>query len=196
LIGRIEGYAFDCVYPDEVAGGERLAEHLLSLGHRRLGIVGVPEGNRNARERCEGVIRAMRRAGLLNESAGEPALRISPDDGAAGFVDEVVSWLQGPEPPTALIAIHQGVALELLRPLEAIGMRIPRDVSLASFGDDPWGSRITPSLSCVDVNNTMRAQCAFDLLIQRMDDPNGPNILEPLQYTLIERESTAPPPTG
>ncbi len=191
LIGNVEGYSFDCVTLDEEDSGYLLADHLLELGHNRLAVVGAPPGNRNARKRREGVARAMTEHGV---DTVFPFLRDAPEGAVTRHVvDTVTGWFREPDPPTALIAIHEEIVLRLWRPLHEMGLRIPRDLSLVCVGEGVWCPRIVPSITCVDVDNRLRAETALEILTKRMEDGDAPVFRECIPYQLIRRESSASP---
>ena len=194
VLGGSRVASFDSVVLAEAEGGYMIARHLLDLGHQRLALIGMPQqANPGAMERCEGVMRAMQERGLLGDTPEEPAMRIAYDDGAGCFIPQTTSWLTQPDAPTAIIALNANVVLRLVRPILIMGKRIPDDVSLVCFGQEGWCSNFYPSISCARVDNQMRAQRAFDLLFKRMEDPDSPVMVDTVHYTLVERESTAPP---
>jgi LacI family transcriptional regulator len=126
----------DAVVPDELTSARALTKELLNQGHRRIaffdasGMYNRPaeENHFSVAVRREGYLQAMKAAGL------EPILHcgnISADEQDA-FGREL---LGRPDRPTALIAYSNEHLLPAYLSAAALGMRVPQDLSLASFGD-------------------------------------------------------------
>jgi LacI family transcriptional regulator len=197
LIGRVEGYGFDCVYTEEVESAMRLTEHLLNLGHTRFGMVDYDPRNRPARERLEGIKKALVVAGLLNgdEPITEPVLRVTQYHRGAWRAN-LESWFTSPNPPTALIPTNCGVGLELYRPLTEMGLRIPEEVSVASFDDPDWVKHLVPSMTVCRPDDEKVIHLALETLVERIHNPAGPTRVHSIPQELIMRESTGPAITG
>ncbi|MCA9435558.1 MAG: LacI family DNA-binding transcriptional regulator, partial [Candidatus Omnitrophica bacterium] len=188
LLGESGGYNFDYVTSEEIESSGVLARHLLELGHRRIGVVGVLPGNRCTEQRLEGVTRVLER-----ESPEAAKILRRADGEKEDWIPEVCSWFKYPDAPTALITMNNGVALRLYRPLEEVGIEIPRDVSMVSFEDDFWTELIRPSLTTSVPNNAEVARLAFETLRERIKDPEAPPIGHHIPQTFIRRESSGPP---
>ncbi len=187
LVGESGGYNFDYVTSEEIESAGVLARHVLELGHRRIGVVGVLPGNRCTEERLEGVVR------VLNSDAPEAAAALRTAYGEKeDWIPEVCSWTEEAEPPTALITMNNGVALRLCRPLAALGVQIPRDISMVTFEDDFWTELIQPALTTSVPNNAEVARLAFDTLMKRIENPEAPPVTHLVPQTFVRRESAVP----
>jgi LacI family transcriptional regulator len=202
VAGRIDNYGgMDFVFCDETEAGAQVARHLLSLGHRRFGFVGHAPGNRSNRDRLQGVMHALREAGIDPDGArggSNPALRVSETDirdlRPESFVDPVRKWLAGPAPPTALIAASSRHALDLYGPLSDWGIRVPQDISIAGFDDARWCEAVRPSLTVCFGSEQSMAHAIMETLSRRMENPALPPVSVPLEPDFIRRASTAPAP--
>jgi len=187
LVGESGGYNFDSVTSEEIESAGVLAKHLVQLGHRRVGVVGVIAGNRCTEQRLEGVVSVLQTAAPEALDALRTAYGVKED-----WIPEVCSWFEEPDPPTALITMNNGVALRLYRPLAEQGLQIPRDVSVVTFEDDFWTELIRPALTTSVPNNAEVARLAFEMLMKRIKEPEAPPVMHRVPQTFIVRESTAP----
>jgi len=194
VLGKIAGYNFDCVTSEEVESASRLTRMLLEQGHRRFGIVGVNPSNRCWMERYQGVTVALAQAGIANEGVGETGDRLrmlSPTE--EGWIPRFKSWFAEPHPPTAMIATNDMLALRLYRPLSRIGLAIPGDVSIATFGNHFWCELALPSLTTCAPNEEEVARRALETLMKRIENPENPPIVQLVPQDIVSRESCAAP---
>ncbi|MEV5975502.1 LacI family DNA-binding transcriptional regulator [Streptomyces sp. NPDC052114] len=130
---------------DNRGGGRRITEHLLSLGHRRIGYVAGPEERTTTRHRLEGHRDALAARGV----ADDPALTIhGPYDRRSGY-DATAELLRRAPGLTAVVAANDTVALGACAALRDQGLRIPEDVSVAGFDDLPFSIDAVPALTTV-----------------------------------------------
>ncbi|NEE02855.1 LacI family DNA-binding transcriptional regulator [Phytoactinopolyspora halotolerans] len=171
------------------AGGLSAMEHLLGLGHRRIGIVSGPRAMMCSRARLDGY-----RAGL--ESTG-----LTIDDEllwegdfyhASGFAG-AQAFLRLPERPTAILASSDQMAIGAYEAVRQAGLRVPDDVSIVGFDDLPEVRWASPPLTTVrQPLAEMGAVAVRTVLRLAAGEPLDSPRLE-LATTLIPRESTAPP---
>ncbi|MEU1129909.1 LacI family DNA-binding transcriptional regulator [Streptomyces sp. NPDC005900] len=130
---------------DNRGGGRQLTEHLLGLGHRRIGYVAGPPERTTTRHRLEGHRAALAAYGV----ADEPALTVhGPYDRRSGY-DATVELLRRAPELTAVVAANDTVALGACAALRDKGLRIPGDVSVAGFDDLPFSVDAVPALTTV-----------------------------------------------
>ncbi|AZM53371.1 LacI family transcriptional regulator [Streptomyces sp. WAC 01529] len=130
---------------DNRGGGRRLTEHLLRLGHRRIGYLAGPEGRTTTRHRLEGHREALAAHGVEDD----PALTVhSPYDRRSGY-DATDELLRRAPDLTAVLAANDTVALGAGAALRDKGLRIPADVSVAGFDDLPFSIDASPALTTV-----------------------------------------------
>ncbi|HZU19322.1 MAG TPA: LacI family DNA-binding transcriptional regulator [Candidatus Dormibacteraeota bacterium] len=146
LIGRHHAPA-DAVVPDNLGGGRLLAEELLRLGHRRIGVISGPAGLTSTRDRLAGFRAALERAGV-----GLPDEQVVEGDftreGGARGARELLDRVPG---LTAIWALNDVMAVGALRALRERGRRVPEEVSLCGFDDIPLATDVTPELTTVHV---------------------------------------------
>lgn len=178
--------------------GERLAvDHLVALGHRRIGFVsGSATEQRTDRARLEGYEHAMLHRGLaLNERL---QLRWDEDapDGDAIAGSRLREMLALEDPPTALVATTDVLAIRLIDVLESLGHRVPRDVSVVGFDGIAFGALTRIALTTVAQPTAEMAATGMEVLLSRIrGDADGADgvVHRRLLPELVVRRSTAPP---
>ncbi|MFE0100262.1 LacI family DNA-binding transcriptional regulator [Streptomyces sp. NPDC059009] len=130
---------------DNRGGGRHLTEHLLSLGHRRIGYIAGPEERTTTRHRLEGHREALAAHGVPDD----PARTLhGPYDRRSGY-DATAELLRREPELTAVVAANDTVALGACAALRDRGLRIPEDVSVAGFDDLPFSVDAVPALTTV-----------------------------------------------
>jgi LacI family transcriptional regulator len=175
-----------CVSNDEKQGGRLAAEHLLELGHERIGMIGGPLALTPSRRRREGFLRGLVRAGLQ--------LRAEFDVEAAEMTmlsgEEAARRLfAGKKHPTAVFCHNDLIAFGALRALAARGLRVPEDVAVVGHDDIPFAEMSTVPLTSVRPRTDAIARNAVELLLEEMagEHEHRRIVLEP---ELVIREST------
>lgn len=173
---------------DEEGAAAAATRHLVELGHRRIGIIsGSPEYSLSAR-RVVGWRDEMERHGL--PIAG---LLASGDFSLESGVEATHSLLDLPEPPTAIIASNDRMALGALAVAQKRRLEVPRDLSLLSFDNTPVVRFTQPPLTAVDQPVAKLASLAVEMIILSLrgeEIPPRPLIVD---AQIVERQSTAAP---
>lgn len=185
--GRLNSPGASWVNNDNVAAAGVAVEHLLSLGHRRIACVAGPQEWVFCFDRLLGYQQALERAGIPLD----PALVLT---GAATREDgqQALARLMAlPEPPTAIVAVDDSVALGVMEAALRRGVRVPADLALVGFNDDPIANWTRPSLTTVRIPVFDLGMMAARTLLGRLQSPfpGGNQIVLPSQ--LVVRESTA-----
>ena len=176
------------VVTDNVAGGRLLAEHLIALGHTRIGFVCGPAHAATGQERLRGVqeVVAARdgRVELLVEQ-GES----SKSNGATA----VKTWLDRSTMPSAIVGSNDTIALGAMEALVEAELRIPDDVGVAGFDDISSSASGLISLTCIRQQTEKMGEHAVTGLLRLMRAnarvPRRP-IREVLPAELVIRAST------
>ncbi|WP_413317943.1 LacI family DNA-binding transcriptional regulator [Agrococcus sp. 1P02AA] len=177
---------------DEAGATRRLVEHLLTLGHTRIGLVSGPRDSTTNRLREEGMRGALDDAGLALLDDDLVHGDWSAEAGRAGLAALVRRWRGGEDRPTALIAGNAMIAIGILGAAHEHGLQIPQDLSVAGV-HDPWiAEHVVPSLTTVRLPLREMGEIAVRRLL---DDPGSvatTTVEEPAPL-LFARSSTAPP---
>jgi LacI family transcriptional regulator, galactose operon repressor len=169
------------------SGATQATAHLLELGHRRIGAIGGPEGRLATHERLRGYHAALAGAGVLPD----PALFRYSDFNVEGGRKEADWLLSLPDPPTAIFAFNDAMAIGAMQALAARGLKVPADVSVVGFDDTIQAAIAVPALTTVRQPLAEQGRTAVSLLLRQIENRR----LEPLRLELatrlVVRDSTA-----
>ncbi|HCA86108.1 MAG TPA: LacI family transcriptional regulator, partial [Streptomyces sp.] len=174
---------------DNRGGAQRLTEHLLALGHRRIGYVTGPSDRTTTRHRLEGHRAALAAAGLAD---GSERLTVHGSFDRSSGYDATVELLRRQPDLTAVVAANDTIALGACAALRDRGLRIPQDVSVAGFDDLPFSADAVPALTTVRLPLHEAGARAGRLAMGRDTPPPGG--VATIRADLMARASTAPPP--
>lgn len=164
-------------------------EHLLELGHERIGFIEGPEEYSLARRRTQGWRETMSAAGLSCDDLCE--------QGDFGFESGLVAArkLLARDPrPTAIIASSDQMALAVLEAAGELDLTVPDALSLISFDNSPITRFTRPQLTAIDQPIAETFRCAVELLIKSDGTHNADPVT--IYGELIVRDSTAPAPVA
>ncbi|MBD8519058.1 LacI family DNA-binding transcriptional regulator [Plantibacter sp. CFBP 8804] len=162
---------------------------LLSLGHRRIAILGAgaPAPDHAGSSRVEGYRQALTEHSVPFEgSLLQRATLGNRDEGEAG----AVSLLDRHPDITAVFALNDSLAIGAMRGLRRRGLRVPQDVSVLGWDDVEEGRYHWPQLSSVDGGARQQASFAVDALIRRIEDPHAPIQRLETSFRIVMRDST------
>lgn len=185
----------DCIYPDEYGVGVQATRHLIGLGHTRIayadyghGAYGLGTGHFGALDCERGYWRTMEEAGLAPRVLREKE-RVLRNERP----DRFRHVFEGPARPTALVTYALSSALPAIHAALTLGLAIPRDLSLVTFGaqlEDIMGINLTTVAS----PEFEYGSEAVEMLMVKISEPE--RRLEPrvVACRLLEGDSCAPPP--
>ncbi|OFA33980.1 LacI family transcriptional regulator [Streptomyces fradiae] len=173
---------------DDHRGGSVATGHLLALGHRRIAVLAGRPGTPRGDARLAGHREALAAAGI----APRPEYVRHGDSGRGCARRRTLALLGLPEPPTALFACSDVMALGAYEALAARGLRVPADVSVIGFGDLPEAGWASPALTTVRRPLSEMAATALRLLARMMCGERPENPRTELFTRLVPRHSTAP----
>ncbi|RRR95620.1 LacI family DNA-binding transcriptional regulator [Glycomyces terrestris] len=177
------------VVPDALAA-RRATEHLIALGHRRIGFAGGLSASPSARRRADGFLAAVLEAGLPAEPGLVTWRGYREADGRASAAE----LLARREPPTAVVAANVNAAVGVLAQARAQGFAVPRDLSVVAIHDAWTAEHTWPPLTCVRMPLYELGRTAVALLAEvAAGRPVAHRAVEDPAPALVERASTAPP---
>lgn len=155
------------VCTDNVAAGRLAAEHLIGLGHKRIGMLAGHLALSPHQDRLEGFRKAMQAAHLPILDEYLIAGHVQVEDGvAAGH-----RLLNLPQPPTAIMASNNKLLLGLLQAVEERNIAIPKALSVLGFDDYLWNMHFSPRLTAVAQPTAEMGRKSFELLQQLIQEP-------------------------
>lgn len=186
----------DHVSADNFAGGFEATQHLLDLGHRRIGFIGAAYEDRNDLKRLQGYLKALETHKLPVDERLITGRRESVAD-IPGYSTEKIGYegmkrlLSLPERPTAVFARNDYTAFGAIGAIKEAGLSIPADIAIVGFDDTPLASHTTPALTTVRQPMRLQGQIAADMLLRRIRAVEAVDREERiLDCELIIREST------
>ena len=176
------------VLVDDYAGAFAAVSYLIESGCRRIAHLAGPDTLVGSRNRLNGYRDALLHRGLVPD----PDLIISYDLTIEKVTIYVNHLLNLPQPPDALFAINDPTAIEALRVIKGRGLRVPVDISVVGFSDDPIAALIEPGLTTVAQPVEEIGRQAARLLLNRLSNKEAPAETVILPTRLMIRRSTLP----
>jgi LacI family transcriptional regulator, galactose operon repressor len=191
LVNRsLEDGSVPAVTVDDREGIALAVQHVVGLGHERIGHVAGPQNLSTGHRRHLGFIEAMRAAGLKAPPEHICFGAFFTEEEGARACDELLDAAPG---LTAIVAGNDLMAIGCYDALEKRGLTCPDDISVVGFNDMPFVDRLRPPLTSVRVPQREIGKVAADLLLEQLgggEEPATEILLEP---TLMVRGSTARP---
>jgi LacI family transcriptional regulator len=172
------------------AGARSLTNHLVQLGHRRIGVVAGPHNWLAGEARLAGHAAALAGVGVLPDPAlthlGEPTTQ---------FGHKAARMLLGrPDRPTALVCFNDKTAVGALAAAAELGLRVPADLSITGFDDIDLAQATNPQLTTVRQPLEEMGRMAVSLLIRLLEGHRVDALHVELATELVVRGSTGPVP--
>ncbi len=177
------------IVSDNYAGGRAVADHLVALGHNRVGYIAGWEGASTQRDREDGFTSGLSAHGLQLHARTVGNYK---REGAQAAARDMFSH---PEPPTAVFIANDHMAFAVMDVLRfELGLSIPGDVSAVGFDDVPQAAWPAYDLTTVRQSAGRMVSATVDALMAAIADPDTPPCHLKLEAPLITRGSTAKPP--
>lgn len=189
--GRTDGVVD---YPAVDAGDDPLrpaVDHLVDLGHRRIACLSEPKRYGLAWTRRRSFDASLRAHGL---SVGESQVIEADFHEDSGFA-ATLEVLKGPDPPTAIVAFNDLLALGALNAARVAGLNVPRQLSVIGFDDVPAARHASPPLTTFRQPASEIARLLCRLLLAAIEERGEAEDESFVIPELVIRESTGPPPS-
>ncbi len=157
----------DSLNIENYEGAYSMVRHLAALGHRRIAIVTGAADNFDSAERLRGYRAALGDAGLTSP----PELVVPGDFSEAAGEAAARQLLLLAEPPTAIFAANDGMAIGALSALREAGLRVPEEIALGGFDDIPMARYVDPALTSVHVDISALGERATAALLSVLRHP-------------------------
>jgi LacI family transcriptional regulator, galactose operon repressor len=177
------------VAAEHEAGAQQAMEHLLGLGHRRIAAITGPPGWLATEARLRGYYAALAGAGI----PPEPALQVTSDFEFAPGTAAAATLLGLPDPPTAVFAFNDAIALGTMRAAHDRGLRVPDDLSIVGFDDIKYAAMVTPALTTVRQPLADMGHTAVSVVLRLLEHERLDASHFEVATRLVVRDSTAPP---
>jgi LacI family transcriptional regulator len=185
IAGSIPSDGFN-IHTPERAAGRMMADHLIGLGHRRIGVITPPPSHRAALRRVEGFREGLAAAGLPDT----PGLFVEGRFDFASGLEAGETLLTRRERPTAIFATNDEMALGVLTLAHRLGLRVPEDLSVTGFDDTTASLTSWPPLTTVRQPLEDMGRAVIEALT------SGPVDAPEFLFTLVQRGSSGPAPSA
>ncbi len=174
---------------DDTTGIQAAVEHLVSLGHSRIGhVAGDPAMIHGGRRRTS-FIESMRSAGL------DDSLVVNTDFSVSSGADATHRLLDAPHPPTAIVYANDPMAIAGLGAAQQRGLAVPQDLSITGFDGSDISAYVYPALTTITSDPVDWGRVAATTLLGLIATGSASNVALPPARLLV-RASTAPPIRG
>ncbi|MFZ6656489.1 LacI family DNA-binding transcriptional regulator [Undibacterium sp. TJN19] len=181
FFGRLTQLAFPCVSSDDHKGAYMLAQHLITLGHKRIAYLGFGKSRRDE-ERLAGIQECLAEHQLTADV-------YNTNSPSAQEGERLCSTIMlGRQHPDAVVCYNDLMALGFMKEAQSLGFDIPKDVSVAGFDNIQYGRYISPALTTVDLQSEEMGVTAMRKLINMINGDTG-NELTTVDAKLIMRSS-------
>lgn len=182
---ELPGVEVDTVMADNVGSGYQATEHLVGLGHRRIGCIAGPQMLGISNKRVEGYRRALEQHGIpLREE-----LIARGDFRCRGGYEAMRELLALDEPFTAVFACNDLMAVGAICATSKKKLRMPQDIAIIGCDDIALASFTNPSLTTVAQPKHEMGAAAVEMLVERIRDKSRPPARRFLPTELVLRDS-------
>ncbi len=187
----VEGHKVVAVAVNNFQGAYLATEHLLKLGHSRIGVITRPVELSHSQKRIQGYLTALNDHGVPFDDQLVAPGGYYLENGRKAFNQ----LMELKVPPTAIFAYNDIMAIGALRAAHQYGLSVPRDFSIVGFDDIPQADFTTPALTTVRQAKYNMGRRGAELLLRLINNEIVTIDPEPLlEVELVIRESTGPAP--
>lgn len=181
-----ERFGFAAITYDDAAGAYAAARHLIERGHRRIATISGDMRYATAQARLAGFSQALSEAGL----ALPPELAVACEWDTIIAAEATRRFLGMPEPPTAIFAASDDMAIGAINAARERGVRVPDDLAVVGFDDIPLSQEINPLVSTVRIPLAEMGRRVAELLVdpEALEAQGGETEIFPVE--LIQRSSS------
>jgi len=180
----------DSVLIDNTGGGFLATQHLLELGHRRIGCITGPSELTPSANRVIGYRQALE----ASQIPIDKNLIIKGDFQFSGGCHAARQLLEMANPPTAIFASNDLMAIGAISVAHNMKRQVPSELSIVGFDDIALASYSNPPLTTIAQPRHEIGITALEMLLERIREPNEPYQRRVMSTRLLARESTASPP--
>ncbi|WP_055550802.1 LacI family DNA-binding transcriptional regulator, partial [Streptomyces kanamyceticus] len=178
---------------DNEAGAHAVTSHLLGAGHRRIALLGYQPGNTTGEDRVVGYLRALDDHGVSRDDALLHGVGFGQNNGYRAMRD-LLEKAGGKPEFTAVFAGDDRAAAAAIIALREFGLRVPDDMSVVGYNDDPVAGDITPGLTTVHIPAEEMGRTAVRQALS--GSPRAGQERHLLGTHIVIRDSVRPRPAG
>ena len=189
---HVEGVDVPSIVANNFKGGYLATQHLISLGHKRIGCISRPVALSHAQERVNGYLSALADAQIPRDDVLFATGGYRMDNGK-----KAMEYLLGlDQPPTAVFCYNDTMAIGALRAVYEKGLRVPEDISITGFDNIIEASFTCPALTTVHQDKFEMGRRGMELLLKLINKEPDEELppVPLLDVELVVRETTGPAP--
>ena len=179
---------------DRASGMEAVMNHLLDLGHRQFGLLGISKGLTSRIDRVTGIQTALRNRGLDFGTCTTSVDHLHERQNDFEYGRKLArSFLTTPDRPTAYVGYNDEIAIGALRAFQEAGLKLPRDASITGFNNQDICHMTWPTLTTVDQSIETTVATAAELMLAQLGKPLAARpVVRTIEPRLVIGESTGP----
>lgn len=184
----IFGKGISYIGADHLASGQMLTEHLIRLGHRRIGFTSNPEVHESNTDRLAGYQKALADADIFFKDDW-----VLETNGRELNNGELIlqHFFALKEPPTAILCFTDPIAMRVLAAANEQGIRVPEELSIAGHDGILTSGMTVPTLTTARQPIPEMGKLAVECLLARIENPDLPPAQHLLPIELVVRNSTS-----
>ena len=176
-----------CVAPDDEGGGRMATDHLVGLGHRRIGVITGSPRVSATQGRLDGYRHALAAAGIaLDPALVERGLFQQGVETGRRGAEKLLALEQ---PPTAIFAFSDELAMGVMQAARARGLRIPEDLAVVGYDNVAFSAHLSPALTTVAQNPYLIGTTACELLVELLEGRRPQKVNHLIPVRLVVRDS-------
>ena len=176
----------DKIVVDDFAGGFQVTQHLIDQGYMRIGHLAGPQNLTTYLDRKHGYMEALKTNGIAYDESLIIVNTLTSDEG----VPAIQQLMSLSNPPDAVFCGNDTTALSVMIYLRDNGIRIPEDMGLVGFSNEPFSKVVSPSISTIAQPGFLIGQKAAELIIQKIENKDRTYQKIVLPTDLIIRDSS------
>lgn len=176
----------DKIVVDDFAGGYRVTQHLIDQGYKRIGHLAGPQNLMTYYDRKNGYMEALRKNGIPYDESLVIINTLTSDEG----VTAIQQLMDLPHSPDAVFCGNDTTALSVMIYLRDKGIRIPEDIGIVGFSNEPFSKVVSPSISTIAQPGFIMGQKSAELIIRKIENKERTYQTITLPTELIIRESS------
>lgn len=162
----LEGVGYHCIVSDDEKGSYEIVKYAIEQGSRRIAHLGGYENTSIGQGRCNGYLKALTKMGIQPDSNLIIRGGFSVSDGYNGFM----KLYKTGNLPELIFAVTFPVALGIYKAAEEVGLKIPTDIDVVSFGGSSYNQFLNPSITSIHQPAMEIGKMAVELLIDQIEE--------------------------
>jgi len=163
FFGRLSRMTLPTVTSDDRRGGYMIAQHLVTMGHKRIAYLGFPKSHRDL-DRMAGVRGCLEKHGLPLQVFSGAAPTAPEGERRSSAI------MLGEQRPDAIVCYNDLMALGFMKATQALGFQVPEDISVAGFDNIQFGRYASPALTTVDLRSEEMGVVGMNTLLSTIGD--------------------------